>query len=166
MWKAVGAFGILAIILGTSFTAAQILPGERVFYIHAIEIKGSTVKDKLAPPDVNPEELSKAYEFKAPGKFDPAKPDAWQVSAYQFNPSAMTVFQGDRVKLVLFVVNGDKHKDSIKDPDGIVVVPEKEHNRGRQYTMTFTADRLGFYTLRCEEHKETMTAVITVVPRK
>ena len=76
----------------------------------------------------------------------------------------MTVFQGDRVKLVLFVVNGDVHKDRVVDPDGIVVVDETEHNRGRQYEITFTADKAGIYQLRCKEHKEFMRALITVVP--
>lgn len=145
--------------------AGKVAPGERMFNVNAIEIKGSTTSDSLAPPTANPEELSKGYAYKAPGVFDKARPTAWEVSSYQFNPSAMTVFQGDRVKLVLFVVNGNKHKDSIKDPDGVAVVPEKEHNRGREYTMTFTADKAGFYELHCDEHKETMHATITVVPR-
>jgi plastocyanin len=62
------------------------------------------------------------------------------------------------------VVNGNVHKDSIIDPDGNIVVAETEHNRGRLYEITFNADKAGMYTLRCDEHKENMTAVITVVP--
>ena len=145
--------------------AGKVAPGERTFYVNAIEIKGSTNTDGLAAPTSNPEEISKGYAYKAPGVFDKNNPKAWEVSSYQFNPSAMTVFQGDRVKLVLFVVNGNKHKDSIEDPDGVKVVAEKEHNRGRQYVMTFTADKAGFYSLHCDEHKDTMTAIITVLPR-
>lgn len=145
--------------------AAKVTPGERTFYVNAIEIKGATSTTKLAAPTVNPEELSKGYAHKLPGVFDKADATRWEVSSYQFNPSALTVFQGDRVKLVLFVVNGDKHKDSIKDPDGVMVVDETEHNRGRQYEITFTADKAGFYALHCDEHKETMHATITVIPR-
>ncbi|MBI4302041.1 MAG: hypothetical protein HY664_05505, partial [Chloroflexi bacterium] len=133
---------------------AAVSPGERVFYVNAIEIKGSTTTDNLAPPTVNPEELSKAFAFQSPGVFDKNNPKAWQVSSYMFNPSAMTVFQGDRVKLILFAVNGNKHKDSVRDPDGVVVVAEKEHSRGRQYEMTFTAEKAGMYMLHCDEHKE------------
>lgn len=158
------ALGLLATAC-TGGGAAKVPAGERTFYVNAIEIKGATSTTKLAAPSPSPEELSKGYAHKAPGVFDKADPTRWEVSSYQFNPSALTVFQGDRVKLVMFVVNGDKHKDSIKDPDGVVVVPEKEHNRGRQYTMTFTADKAGFYTLHCDEHKETMKAIITVIPR-
>ena len=159
------AVALVTLLAACAKPAAKVAPGERVFYVNAIEIKGSTTTDSLAPPTANPEELSKGYAYKAPGVFDKARPTAWEVSSYQFNPSAMTVFQGDRVKLVLFVVNGNKHKDSIKDPDGVVVVAEKEHNRGNQYAITFSADKAGIYTLHCDEHKETMKAVITVVPR-
>lgn len=169
MLKTVVALGLMVVVVGVLFSACQraaaVSPGERTFYINAIEIKGSTTSDKLAPPKVNPEELSQGFELKAPGVFDKASPLAWQVSSYMFNPSAMTVFQGDRVKLMLMVINGNKHKDSIKDPDGVVVVAEKEHNRGNQYAITFSADKAGIYTLHCDEHKETMKAAITVVPR-
>ena len=156
---------VVLITACTAGTAAKVPAGERVFNVNAIEIKGSTTTDGLAAPTSNPEELSKGYAYKAPGVFNKDNPKAWEVSSYQFNPSAMTVFQGDRVKLVLFVINGNKHKDSIKDPDGVVVSPEKEHARGREYIITFTADKAGFYSLHCDEHKDTMNATITVVPR-
>ncbi len=160
------AMAILGILAAACAGArARVSPGERVFYVNAIEIKGATSTTKLAPPSVNPEELSKGLALKAPGVFDKADPTRWEVSSYQFNPAAMNVFQGDRVKLMLFVVNGDKHKDVIIDPDGVTVVPEKEHNRGRMYEINFTADKAGFYALHCEEHKETMHATITVMPR-
>ena len=156
---------LVSMVLILAYTeAAAPPPSERVFHINAIEIKGGTSKDKLAPPDINPETLGKTYSYKAPGsiKNDPTR---WEVGSYQFNPSAMTVWQGDRVKLVLFVVNGDVHKDKIVDPDGVTVVAETEHNRGRLYEITFVAKKAGFYKLRCDEHKENMTAMITVLPR-
>lgn len=152
------------LISGCARPAALPRRTERVFYINAIEIKGSTTTDKLAPPEINPESLGKTFEYKAPG-FDEANPDQWQVSAYQFNPSTMTVYQGDTVKLVLFVVNGNVHKDRVEDPDGQIVVAEEEHNRGRQYEITFVAEKAGVYQLRCNEHKEFMRALITVIPR-
>ena len=154
---------LVAIVLVSACAGGTTVPsGERVFYINAIEIKGGT--DGISPPSINPETLGKTFAYWPPGTVDSSKPDKWQVSSYQFNPSAMTVFQGDRVKLVLFVVNGDVHKDRVVDPDGIVVVDETEHNRGRQYEITFTADKAGIYQLRCKEHKEFMRALITVVP--
>ncbi len=154
---------LVAVVMFSSCAGGTAVPsGERVFNLNAIEIKGAT--DSLAPPDINPERLGKTYGFKGPGDYDSSNPKKWQVASYQFNPSAMTVFQGDRVKLILFVVNGNVHKDSIIDPDGNIVVAETEHNRGRLYEITFNADKTGMYTLRCAEHKENMRAVITVVP--
>ena len=157
---------LVSIVLLLAYTEAAAPPAsERVFHINAIEIKGGTSKDKLAPPEINPETLGKTYSYKAPGIADKADPTRWEVGAYQFNPSAMTVWQGDRIKLVLFVVNGDVHKDKVVDPDGVEIVAEKEHNRGRLYEIAFVVKKAGVYKLRCEEHKENMTAMITVLPR-
>jgi plastocyanin len=138
---------------------------ERVFYVNAIEIKGGTSTDTLAAPEINPKSLEKTFGYKGPGVYDPSNPTKWQVASYQFNPSALTVFQGDTVKLVLFVVNGDVHADRIEDPDGKIVVSEQIHNRGRQYTMSFVAEEAGVYQLRCKEHAEAMRLLITVIPR-
>ncbi len=153
---------VLALLAGCAGGVAKVPSGERVFNLNAIEIKGAT--DGIAPPDINPERLGKTYGFKGPGDYDSSNPNKWQVASYQFNPSAMTVFQGDRVKLILMVINGNVHKDSIIDPDGNIVVAETEHNRGRLYEITFNADKAGMYILRCDEHKDNMNAVITVVP--
>lgn len=142
---------------------SSVAPGERHFTVYAIEIKGSTTADKVPPPQAKPDELSKAIQYQAPG-FDKGNPQAWQVSAYQFNPAALTVFQGDRVNLSLFVINGDVHKDRIEDPEGKIIIPEKEHHRGRMYEMSFVAEKPGFYMLRCSEHRETMKVSITVIP--
>ncbi len=138
---------------------------ERVFYVNAIEIKGGTSTDSLAAPETNPKSLGKTFGYKGPGEYDSSNPNKWQVASYQFNPSALTVFQGDTVKLVLFVVNGDLHTDRIESPSGKVVVAEQSHNRGRQYTMSFVAEEAGVYQLRCKEHAEAMRIAITVVPR-
>ncbi len=154
---------LTAVVLFSSCAGGATVPsGERVFNLNAIEIKGGT--DGIVPPDINPETRGKTYGFTGPGDYDSSNPNKWQVASYQFNPSAMTVFEGDRVKLVLFVTNGDVHKDSVIDPDGNIVVAETEHNRGRLYEITFNADKPGMYKLRCSEHKENMNAVITVVP--
>ncbi len=137
---------------------------ERVFYVNAIEIKGGTSTDSLAAPETNPKSLGKTFGYKGPGEYDSSNPNKWQVASYQFNPSALTVFQGDTVKLVLFVVNGDLHTDRIESPSGKVVVAEQSHNRGRQYTMSFVAEEAGVYQLRCKEHAEAMRIAITVIP--
>ncbi len=154
-----------AVLLFVACAGGGAAPPEavRTFYVNAIEIKGAT--DVLAPPSTNPKDLEKSYGYKGPGEYDASNPDKWQVASYQFNPSALTVFQGDTVRLVLFIVNGDLHADRIENPDGQIVVAEQTHNRGRQYTMTFVADKAGVYQLRCNEHPEAMRLLMTVIPR-
>ena len=155
--KRVILFMSLVLITGVLFSAcargvATPPAAERVFYVNAIEIKGGTSTDTLAAPEIDPKSLGKTFGYKAPGVYDPSNPNKWQVASYQYNPSALTVFQGDTVKLVLFVVNGDVHTDRIEDPDGQIVVAEQTHNRGRQYTMSFVAEKAGVYQLRCKRN--------------
>ena len=168
--KRVILFMSLVLITGVLFSAcargvATPPAAERVFYVNAIEIKGGTSTDTLAAPEIDPKSLGKTFGYKAPGVYDPSNPNKWQVASYQYNPSALTVFQGDTVKLVLFVVNGDVHTDRIESPSGKIVVAEQIHNRGRQYTMSFVAEEAGIYQLRCKEHAEAMRLLITVIPR-
>lgn len=56
-------------------------------------------------------------------------------------------------------------KTMLKIPMALRLLLKKEHDRGRLYEITFTADKAGVYKLRCEEHKENMAAMITVIPR-
>lgn len=135
-------------------------------FMSAIEIKGGTSADKLAPPPVNPKDLSKGYDFKAPGEADKKDPKRWEVSSYMFSPSSMAVRQRDTVKLTAFVVNGDEHDVQINDPDGREVIATTKWNRGREYQLSFVAKKLGTYHLTCSDHAPTMAATILVLPRK
>lgn len=130
-----------------------------------VELKGSTSTKDLAAPSVNPKTLGDGYRYKAPGEADKSDATKWEVSTYVWTPGAMTVLQGDKVTLRIFIVNGDKHTSWIEGPDGKEVVKEEVQNRGREYLMTFTASQIGTYKLVCNEHDPTMRAVITVLPR-
>jgi hypothetical protein len=63
----------------------------------AVEIKGATTTETLAPPSVNPTTLSKGYGFKAPGEADKNAPQRWEVASYTFIPGFITAQQGDTV---------------------------------------------------------------------
>jgi plastocyanin len=135
-------------------------------FMAALEVKGGTSADKLVPPAINPKDLSKGYEFKAPGEADKRDPKRWEVSSYIFSPSFVTVRQGDRVDLTIFVVNGDAHESWITDPDGRKVLTNTTFNRGREYKVSFAAEKVGAYQLTCSEHAPTMAATFLVLPRK
>lgn len=129
-------------------------------FMTGLEIKGATTADKLAPPQLNPKDLSKGYGYKAPGEVDKNDPQKWQVASYIFSPSFVTVHQGDTVKITAFIVNGDKHEVWVTDPDGQKVVANTMWNRGREYSIEFVAKKAGTYQLVCSEHSPSMIATI------
>jgi plastocyanin len=140
-------------------------PTTHTIFLSAVEIKGGTTTDKLAPPSVNPKELSRGYEYKAPGEADQKMPTRWEVSSYLFTPSFVTVRQGDTVKLTAFIVNGDKHEVSVTAPDGRKVVNNTVWQRGREYEIQFVAEKAGTYQLVCHEHAPSMIATFLVLPK-
>ncbi|MFQ5930703.1 MAG: hypothetical protein ACE5MK_13505 [Acidobacteriota bacterium] len=162
-------------IAGAAVLGVILLPNEglgqkattttHTIYMNAVEVKGATTADKLAPPAVDPKNFSKGYGFKAPGEIDKNKPKRWQVASYMFTPSFATVHQGDTVKLIVFIVNGDKHEVWITAPDGQKVVAPKKWNRGREYHVQFVAEKTGTYQLVCSEHAPSMIATFLVLPR-
>ncbi len=139
--------------------------GERTFTVTGVEMKGSTSTKDLAPPTVDITKLSDGYRYKAPGKADPSDATKWEVSSYIFEPGFMVATQGDKVTLLTFIVNGDKHDVWLQGPDGKEVVKKQDLNRGREYKITFPADQVGYYTLICEVHDPTMKAHVLVLPR-
>lgn len=167
---------LIKLIAGLPLVAilALLLPMESVaqsgsthtIFMTAMEIKGGTSVDKLAPPGVNPADLSKGYGYKGPGEADKSDPKRWEVSSYIFSPAFLTVRQGDKVDLTIFVVNGDTHADSFPaDPDGRRIVSDITFNRGREYKISFVAEKAGAYQLICPEHAPTMAATILALAR-
>jgi plastocyanin len=156
---------IMAAWLSGQGAQGQQAPGTHTIFMTAVEIKGSTTADKLAPPAVNPADLSKGYTFKGPGEADKTAPQRWEVSSYMFVPGFITVPQGDSLTLTAFIVNGDQHDVAILSPDGQVAVPTAIWQRGREYRVSFVAEKAGIYQLKCFAHAPTMTANILVMPR-
>ncbi len=158
---------LLALLLLSGRSLGQTdMPTTHTIFVTGMEIKGSTTADKLAPPSVNPKDLSKGYGFKVPGEADKADPKKWEVSSYIFSPSFVTVRQGDTVKLTTFMVNGDEHEVWVAAPDGQRVVAAAKWNRGREYTVQFVAEKTGNYQLVCSEHAPSMIATFMVLPRR
>ncbi len=138
--------------------------GEKHFFVTGVEWKGTTSATKLNPPSVSPEDLSDGYGFNPVG-FDSSNPDNWRVASYVWTPGSMIAYQGDRVKMTFFIINGNKHSTWVEAPDGAEVVQEVEMNRGREYELSFVASQAGVYRLICNEHEPSMTAYIQVLPR-
>lgn len=156
---------VLGLLLSSDVGAEKRAPMTHTIFLTALEVKGSTTSDKLAPPSANPADLSKGYGFKGPGQADKNAPQKWEVSSYIFNPAFVTVRQGDEVVLTTFVVNGDEHEMWVTAPDGRRVVEKTMWNRGREYTVRFRADQVGAYQLTCSNHAPSMAAAFLVLPR-
>lgn len=167
----IGLVAVIGVLFSGLFLAGDVGAQQKggatyTIFLTALEVKGATTADKLAPPSVNPKDISKGYEFKAPGVADKSAPQKWEVSSYMFNPAFVTVRQGDTVKLTAFVVNGDEHEVWVTGPDGREVVGKTKWNRGRQYEVSFVAEKLGPYQLTCSNHAPSMAATFLVVPRQ
>jgi len=152
-----------ALVTGTGAARAS---AAHTIFMTAIEVKGTTSTERLAPPPVDPANLSKGYGFKPPGEADARAPQRWEVWSYLFSPSFVTVQQGDTVTLVVFVVNGDQHEVGLQAPDGSIVAPRKTLERGHEYRLAFTAKLAGTYHFSCAIHAPTMAASILVLPRE
>lgn len=159
---------VIAIVLSAGAMAVTLTPKtpaiqatDRTIYITAVEYKGSTSNTSLSPPTANFTEAGAAYGYKKPGVFDFTKPDRWEVSAYSWNPQTIIVYQGDKVTLKFFGVNGDKHRVTLEP----YITTEFTLERGRFVTQTLTADKAGEFVLICENHKPHMTATFIVLPR-
>ena len=156
---------LFGLILTADVGAQQKAGTTHTIFLTALEVKGSTTIDKLAPPPVDPTDISKGYAFKAPGVADKNAPQKWEVSTYLFSPGFVTVRQGDTVHLTAFVVNGDEHEVRVTDPKGREVIAKTKWNRGRQYEVSFVVEKVGPYQLTCSSHAPTMAATFLVVPR-
>ncbi len=136
----------------------------RHYFVTAVEWKGTTSADSLDPPTLDPKTLSDGYGFNPTG-FDSGNPRNWRVASYVWSPASMIAYQGDKVDLTIFVLNGNEHETYVETPSGDAAVQETEMNRGREYKFSFTASEVGTYQLVCNTHEPTMTGYIQVLPR-
>lgn len=137
--------------------------GAKHFYVTGVEWKGTTSSDKLAPPSVDPSGLSDGYGFNPEG-FDSGNALNWRVASYVWTPGSMVAYEGDKIDLTFFIINGNEHTTWVEAPDGSDATGEVEMNRGREYEMSFTATEAGTYRLICNNHEPSMTAYIQVLP--
>jgi len=156
---------LLGVVACGQSASAAIPTGERTFYVTGLEYKGSTSTKDLAAPTADPAKLGDGYRYKKPGDADKSDATKWEVSTYRWEPGLMQVFKGDKVNLVGFIVNGNKHKMWVEDPAGETSVKEQEWQRGREYKVSFVAEKAGYYILHCDEHDPSMTSYILALPR-
>jgi plastocyanin len=131
-------------------------PRDRIIWMEAIEPKGSTTVNKLAPPAPESVKIGPAFDFKWV-----KEGEEWQVSKYSFNPATIVVNQGDKVTLRIFGINGDLHTIILEH----YLTTPQTLNRGRFLDISFTADRPGIFQLICTNHEPGMRGWLIVLPR-
>ena len=126
----------------------------RTLYLTAVEFKGTANVASESYPEAEPP---------AGGAYGISPPDVdgnWRAQAYRFDAATLVAYQGERVRLRIFGVNGDAHEISVPKAGKELVV-----RRGRLTTVRFPAKRLGTYRIVCTTHKPAMVTDLVVLPR-
>jgi len=83
------------------------------------------------------------------GEFKTTLPDGTELEAYRWDPGTIYVNKGERIELHILGINGDSHPFFI---EGLNV--RGEVKKGRETTVTFTADKEGIYRIICLSHPD------------
>lgn len=155
---AMGALSVIALVIAgaalMTTVSPTIQPTERVFYLAAVEPKGSASVSKEAFPAQNLPPGG-GYILK-----EPDKDGNWVVETYIWQPAYLVVYQGDKVTLNFLGVNGASHTTEIEGYNKQFVV-----KRGELTTVSFTADKAGTFRISCKTHQPSMEGSILVLPR-
>lgn len=83
------------------------------------------------------------------GEFKSTLPDGTEIEAYRWDPGTLFVNKGDRVKLVIYGVNGESHPFII---EGLNV--KGEVKKGQETVVHFDAAQEGIYRIICLTHPD------------
>lgn len=129
---------------------------KRFFTVLAVEPKGGTTVDKEPfPTSTLPQ--GGGYVISQPD----VKTSRWEVSAYVWQPSQISVNEGDEVTLEFVGINGAAHPTTIAAFGQTFVV-----QRGQAHRVTFTADKAGIFGIVCGTHKPSMSGELIVMPKR
>ena len=126
----------------------------RTIYMAAVEPKGGTqATSEPFPTATLPP--GGGYVLKAPDSTG-----RWEVSTYQWQPSFIFAFEGERVTLEIVGINGAEHVAALPPFVSAFTV-----RRGQITRVSFTAIRTGMFPILCVTHQPTMTGYLIVLPR-
>lgn len=129
---------------------------KRFFTILAVEPKGGTTVEK-EPFPTDPLPSGGGYVIAQPDE----KTRRWEVSAYVWQPSQITVTEGDEITLEFVGINGAAHPTSIAAFGQTFTV-----KRGHAHRITFVADKVGIFGIICSTHKPSMSGELIVLPKR
>lgn len=144
-------------LLGTSVLSTPVkAQATRTIYMAAVEPKGGTQATSEAFPTA---------ALPPGGGYVLKAPDAsgrWEVSTYQWQPSFIIAYTGEKVTLEIIGINGAEHIAALPP----FVKGSFTVRRGQLTRVTFTADRPGLFPILCVSHQPTMTGYLLVLPKQ
>ncbi|SEB08016.1 hypothetical protein [Rubrimonas cliftonensis] len=132
---------------------------DRTIVIASNELKVLRPVDKTPYPDT----LEKYPDLMAGGgyRLEPPNEDGeWYARVYQWSPGVVYAYQGERVRLEFFGINGDLHPTEIPGY-GL----KFDVARGEITRVDFTADKAGLFDIVTPGRAPSMTAQLVVLPR-
>lgn len=84
----------------------------------------------------------------------------WNVRAFVFDPSHVTVMQGDDVRLHFVGIHGGSHQIAVEGVDNPVTV-----KRGTTMTVSFKAAKPGIVSFICADHPPSMRGQVVVLAK-
>lgn len=149
----------VVLAVGLAATMAWATPAgadKRFFTILAVEPKGGTTVEKEPFPTAALP-TGGGYVMTPPDE----KTRRWEVSAYVWQPSQISVNEGDEVTLEFVGINGVAHPTSIAAFGQTFTV-----TRGQATRITFTADKVGIFGIICSQHQPSMSGELIVMPKR
>lgn len=144
------ALAMIASVAVSSQASAE----KRFFTVLAVEPRGGVTTDREPFP---------TQPLPPGGGYVTTPPNAsgrWEVSAYVWMPSQITVNQGDEVTLEFVGINGAEHPTTITAYGQSFTL-----KRGQAQRVTFVADKAGMFGIVCGTHQPSMTGSLVVLPR-
>lgn len=151
------AAALLALSLAAPAMAEETF--DRTVVIVSNEIRMTRSADRTPFPDT----LDQHPDLLADGGYALTEPDdknEWYARAYQWSPGTVFAYQGERVRLEFFGINGDVHPTVITGYDLSFDV-----RRGEITRVDFTADKPGIFEIMAPGRMPSMSAQLVVLPR-
>lgn len=141
---------------GALACAAPAWADKRFFTVLAVEPKGGATIEKEAFPTA-PLPSGGGYVVSQPDE----KTHRWEVSAYVWLPSQITVTEGDEVTLEFVGINGAAHPTTLAAFGQTFTL-----KRGHAQRITFVADKVGIFGITCSTHQPSMSGELIVLPKR
>lgn len=154
------ALGVLSVCLlsATAVSADDV----REFYITTVHVDGRANLHGDANHKPEPFPTAKLPAGRGLVLTPPNEKGAWKMRAFTFEPSQITVHEGDHVRLHFVGAQGMRHHIRV---DGQGVNSDIDLKRGYVQTVDIPSAKAGIIKIICDDHQPSMNAQLFILPR-